>query len=451
MTADGDTVAAVSSSRKLSPASNQKLFTTGVAMKMLGPGYRFETKLATDGRIEDGTLKGDLYIIGGGDPTIGSTQKGMPSLSDVFGEWKKILTDSGIKRIEGRVIGDPRWFDGEDYHDDWPPEDTGFDYGAAVSGLNFHENIHTLSLEPGSKEGDPVRLEQVYPTLPWMKYSVSAKTVSSKGSDRTWLLNTPLMPVGNLCGTFPLGYKTKTNFSNCFPAFTCAQYFCNYLDDNRIKVTGGPADVDPFGCVREDPSVAGARPAPDSLTTVLGSYCSPTLKEIATVANFHSNNFYTEAIFRALSKKICGSASIPASRRTLKDLLYTITSRRDAKIADGCGLSRKNFLTPEFMVRFLRRMAREKVFCDYLETIPTPGNGTIIARFAKREPEFKERIHMKSGSMGGIRCYSGYILPSDGNPGKMIVFSVMTGGNTTGPIGANAALEKIIGALAEEN
>jgi len=72
VTYSGDTLVNYSSGKKLVPASNTKLLSTGAALRQLGSNYKFETKIGYTGTIEDGVLKGDLYIIGGGDPTIAS-------------------------------------------------------------------------------------------------------------------------------------------------------------------------------------------------------------------------------------------------------------------------------------------------------------------------------------------------------------------------------------------
>ena len=69
----GKVLASHNAGMRMQPASNRKLVTTGVALHAFGPDYRFKTGLGYTGTIEpDGTLNGDLYIIGGGDPTLGS-------------------------------------------------------------------------------------------------------------------------------------------------------------------------------------------------------------------------------------------------------------------------------------------------------------------------------------------------------------------------------------------
>ncbi len=87
--------------RKL--ASNTKLFTTATALGKLGAGTMLTTKVKAQGKLTgNGRLKGSLYLIGAGDPSLGA-----------FGISKLVedIRDSGIRRVQGTVIGDDTLFD----------------------------------------------------------------------------------------------------------------------------------------------------------------------------------------------------------------------------------------------------------------------------------------------------------------------------------------------------
>ena len=75
VTGNGQKIMDINASQMLVPASNMKLISTGAALHKLGPDFRFETALGYDGQIEDSVLRGNVYIIGGGDPTLGSDRK----------------------------------------------------------------------------------------------------------------------------------------------------------------------------------------------------------------------------------------------------------------------------------------------------------------------------------------------------------------------------------------
>ena len=110
--ADGTPLVEMNSQTMMLPASNMKLISTGAALHALGTDMQFETRLGYDGTVEDGTLHGDLYIIGGGDPTLGSKDSIAVDIDHTFAQWEAIIRANGITRIEGRIIGDGRWFEG---------------------------------------------------------------------------------------------------------------------------------------------------------------------------------------------------------------------------------------------------------------------------------------------------------------------------------------------------
>ena len=106
LTEDGDTLACVNPGQKLVPASNMKLLTTGLALLELGPDFRFETTLAYSGTVRDGVLHGDLYIVGGADPSLGANIPCAEPVQSLFGRWKQLLLKAGISSIDGYVVGD---------------------------------------------------------------------------------------------------------------------------------------------------------------------------------------------------------------------------------------------------------------------------------------------------------------------------------------------------------
>ena len=100
-TGDGRTLADIDADNMILPASNMKLITTGAALHLLGPDHHFVTRIGHDGQISEGVLKGNLYIIGGGDPTTCSKDSIATPQTELFGEWEKMIRDACIRRIEG--------------------------------------------------------------------------------------------------------------------------------------------------------------------------------------------------------------------------------------------------------------------------------------------------------------------------------------------------------------
>ena len=450
MTATGDTLVAYESRRRLVPASNTKLITTGLALHELGPDYRFETRLAYSGRIADGVLQGDVYIIGGGDPTLGTKDSIAVPLPTLFARWKQLLTDAGIRRIEGRIVGDGRWLDGPIEHDTWMYQDLGTYYGAGGNGLCFYRNIADVRVEAGARPGDPVSMVPTYPEMPWIRWSNVARTGAKGTGDKLYLFNTDLAPVAELRGTFAVDRKPKKEeCSNKFGALTCAHYFRKYLDDNGMKVSG-VADVTASGRLRSEAFEDLGAPA-DSLCP-LGGTPSATLRQIARIIHHRSDNFYAETLYRALAREQCGSGDYSVCPEAEAAALRRLGLDPSAvSIVDGSGLSRKNWISPEFLCAFLRRMMDSPVFGDYVGTLGSPGSGSYSGRLQNEARDLKERIFYKSGSMEGVYCFSGYVMPSRGGKEDAVVFSVMLN-NCTAPTWKFLPLiDKIVALIAMEN
>lgn len=416
VTLEGDTLAEYGSMRKMIPASNTKLITTGLAMNALGPGFRFTTGLGYAGHVSGGVLHGDLYIVGGGDPTIASGDAMALQRDSLFAKWKKALADAGIRRISGLIIGDGRYFDGPIENENWSYNDLGTDYGAGGNGLCFSRNVLTVNAEPTSA-GERVRASAAYPSAPWMTFRVNAFTSPAGTGDNLYLFNTDMVPVSELRGSLAVDKGVrKEQCSNKFGAMTCAWYFHEYLRGVGIA-SDGAADVDPYGNIREaasfarEPLAMSSRPAaePSSLH-IIGSFRSPSLYEIAKVTNARSDNFYAETLLRILSKKRTGSASYDSCSvvvlRELDSLGTDVGS--GLRMVDGSGLARHNYISPGFFCRFLSAMAGSDVASQYLSTLSVAGGSRM-----KNAPEaLRRRVRMKSGSMDGVLCYSGYILPA---------------------------------------
>ena len=207
--AGGGTVAEYNSRTRMMPASNVKVFTTGLALNELGADYRFRTRLAYSGTIEDGVLKGDLYIVGGGDPTIGARDSVAFALQKTFSDWEKLIRAVGIRSIEGCIVGDGRWLDCEPQNVSWQLEDAATGDGTVMSGLGFGGGLQAFNVAPGAKEGAPVNVTPAFPETPWMEWNHTAVTGPSGSGDQLYYSCTDLAPVASMTGSLALGTASK--------------------------------------------------------------------------------------------------------------------------------------------------------------------------------------------------------------------------------------------------
>ena len=442
VTGDGDTLLCHDSGRLLIPASNMKLVSTALAMHSLGPDYRYGTGIGYSGTIEDGTLRGDLYIIGGGDPTIGSANPIATPLDTLFGEWMEMISDTGISHIEGNIVGDGRFFSGMDGHPTWEVCDAGTYYGTGTSGLSFYENVQDFNVSAGEKPGDSVNIEPGYPETPWMEFIYSCTTGKPGTGNSLYFYPDSFYPCGEMRGTFAVDRQPRTEHAaNRFPEYTLAWYFWRFLADNGIESEEGPADTGP---------VFGICAMPQDSLKIIGRTFSAPLSDIIAETNRKSNNLYAETLMKTLGKEYCGSGCYDSSYVAVRGLLEEtgVTGHRTI-IRDGSGLSRENLLSADSLCDLLMKMTLSPSFEDFFNSLPRPGGiGTLEYEMQSVPFSIKDRIRMKSGSMGGVRCLSGYIIPETGAREDMIIFSLLVNGYTVPLYRIQRALDSIILSLA---
>lgn len=457
VTAGGDTLACLNPRKKLVPASNMKVFTTGLALRLLGEDYRFKTSLAYSGYIQDGVLEGDLYIVGGGDPTTGSDTDCATPLNLLLAQWRRIVQEAGIRRIHGCVIGDPRFFGFADQRGrNWGLEDMGTFFGIGPSGLNFFENKQNLSIAPGATVGAKPFVSPRKPEAPWMRIRVTATTSGEKSANTLYYIPSEFGPFGEVRGHFPVDRKAHTlECSNIYGAYTCAYYFYKSLVSNGIPADGY-GDVSPLGLIRTDltASDSGVKAPSASELTVIGSTESAPLSEIVEETNKESDNFYAETLFRMIGLSVRKSATdencIASAESSLASMGLKV--KGNCQYDDGCGLSRANYCSPAFFVAFLKTMMRSRGYDAFFDSLPVTGiDGTMKYRLSGSPDDLRHRVHAKTGSMNGVRCVCGYITPSDGVPEHTIVFSVMTNNVIGKSWAVNNQIDDILEALAKEN
>ena len=387
--ASGKVLVSHNAGTRLMPASNRKLITTGVALHALGPDFRFRTSLGYTGVLQaDGTLDGDVYIIGGGDPTIGTQDTTIALKADaLFWKWKNLLREKGIKRIHGRIIGDGTSMEGLLEHPSWEFDDMGTYYGTGGNALCFYENTIDMRVS-ATREGQLINLTQVYPETPWLHVTNFGVTGPEGSGNTLYLYTTDLAPYAEMRGVFGVDRLPKIeSTSNKYGALTCAYYFWQNLLATGWEVTGGYAHVDRSGYIQGPDFVETDMAATPK---VIGYTESPRLADIARITNERSDNFYAESMLRYMGEKATGVAEY-----------------------DSC-------LVAESMVSYLEAIQKSPSFDAFLASLPKPGEGTLASiRFPG-----SDRVRMKSGSLSGTLCYSGYILDDKGKPA--VTFSILT-------------------------
>lgn len=411
----------------LTPGSVVKLFTTGTGFSRLGSNFRFTTKVAIRGEVDrDGVLRGNVYIIGGGDPLLGSYRYRQTSPDSLFDGWTRSLKKKGVKRIEGRVCYYTGVFDEQPLHDSWLWGDVGNYYGAGVSGLNFHENMYFVYFNPGTKLGYPASAVKVTPKNLNVRGTCEVTTGPENSGDNVVIYGAPDAVERLYRGTVPLGkneFSVRGAMPN--PARQCADLFATYLRSHGVSVSSNSLQVYTL---------------PDSLRTVL-EYYSSDYYTIAQYTNLTSNNIYAEAIFKFLGYRLTGLGTFASGTSAVEAYFKDLGLNSEGVcVADGSGLSVHNRVTTDFLCRYLAAVSQEDYFDDFLRTLSKVGeNGTA----KKLLPMLPKGITMclKSGTIKGVKAYAGYVVAANGD---RLAFSVISNNHDCPSQAATEKLGRIL-------
>ncbi|MEY4522405.1 MAG: hypothetical protein RIT10_1590, partial [Bacteroidota bacterium] len=164
-------IAQYNSSTALPPASTTKLFTTATVLEMLAPDFKPSTRIYVDGKLENGTLNGDLWIRGGGDVTLGSSYFNKPGTeSNFLGQWIDSLKNLGITKITGAIHIDGSEFGYNGTPDGWNWSDIGNYYGAGHAGICVYDNTLKYKFSTSNVPGGKTNLLSTFPVVPSLNF-----------------------------------------------------------------------------------------------------------------------------------------------------------------------------------------------------------------------------------------------------------------------------------------
>ena len=271
-------------------------------------------------------------------------------------------------------------------------------------------------------------------------------TATAGSGNSLFLFTTDLAPYGEWRGTFALDRRPKAEHTaNKYGALTCAYYFWKYLKTTGFEVSGAYCDFARDGSVRSGVDWT-LSPEGTAGMVEIGRTKSAPLSQIAKITNWRSDNYFAESIFRTLGEKACGISVYDSCSVAVNEVLESLGLKAsDIHIEDGSGLSRKNAVSPAFFCDFLLAMRSSNAAGVFLCSLPALGEGTLWS-LLPNHPQ-RSRIRLKSGSMEGVLCYSGYVLDAEGAP--VYVFSILTNA-TTAKIGdVRSALARLLTLLLE--
>ena len=363
----------------LIPASTTKLLTTETAMSILGKDFQWTTQLEYSGEIdENGVLSGNLYIVGSGDPSLGTGRAGASSYGTLINDFSSAIKNLNIKQIKGDII-----------------------LKTAVFKNNKNTPLPTNIVWKGDTH-----------------YYLPVGSTNDTDPRQEKLLGNKKMEQQKFVYHSPYNHQlVYTEYFNGYSLNTklpdTTYYLANNLKTNLLKngitIEGKVIDQSNSNIQLEP-------------RKKLMKYTSPKLVDIVYFINQTSNNAMSEALLKTTGFYEKGDFSLDTGRAIVNKHLTKRTFDFDGfHFADGSGLSRSNVVTPISQVKFLSALMEEKHFDAYFKSLPIAGQtGTLKSMFINSESN--GQVFAKTGTLNRVKTLAGYVKTKSG---KLLTFSLL--------------------------
>jgi len=387
----------------LMPASTVKLLTAVVALRKLGPDYTYKTMVYADKAPKNGVLEGNLYLKGGGDPSL-VTERLFLLAADVL--------RTGIKEVRGDIVVDDWIFDQIGHDPRRIPTETDRPYNAPVGGLSFNYNSTTVYFRPGERLGDPARVF-VEPDTGYVRIKNDAKTSKAGSAYKIDAVRASSDESGDtirVTGSIPLGMTEQRRYFNIVSPSSYSGYAMKMLLEMRgVRFAQSSKIVH-----KEVPHTA-------IKITELGSL---PLSEIVKLMNKYSNNFIADTILKTLGKELRGSpGTMDKGLEVLnEEALRLGLDTKGLNLVSGSGLTRINRMSTRQFIQLINASYLDfEVLPELLSSLPIAGrDGTLRSRM--HGTQAFGRLRGKTGSIDGVAAIAG-VVQSRG--GELLAFSVM--------------------------
>ena len=388
----GEEVFSFRGDEPLVPASVMKVITSAVAIRNLGPDFRFRTKLYIDGEIDsEGTLNGDLYVKGGGDPSL-----------TVQNLWKLVYDAKtmGLNKIAGNVFYDNSLYGGVNYIPGWEKSVdmlNGPSYFPLLSALSLNTNAVAIKVKPGESVGSQANVFFDFPA-PFLQIE-NHVTTSKKRSRRKMRITRKVeneTVIFRLEGQIPISEERAWTYyrTHPYPDQFFMHYFAAMLKQHKIKVS----------------KKHRFKKTPSRLPQYHRHKSEPLRKMIMDL-NKHSRNLWAEHFLIQLgvqAKK--GPATTADGVVAVENYLKKIgVYSEDTVLVNGSGLSREIKIPASTVSAVLLDMkSNQAIGLEFLSSMAVAGGmGTLRYRF--QEDSYAGRVRGKTGSLNGVYCLSVFV------------------------------------------
>jgi len=420
-------IAQINPDQRLTPASVSKLFAASAALKQFGPAHRFTTKLTTDGKVRNGTLSGDLTLVGGGDPSLDNARL-----------WRLLnrLRGAGVNRVTGDLIVNDSLFGTvpcltkdrcDAKHSAWHA------YSAPLSAAGVNFGTMHASVYAGELADDPARVVLHPRALPGYRLDnrVTTGLRNTRPHMRAWRTFEDGTSTLHLRGSLPAGsgpYEVSRAVTD--PAAETARVFSALLADAGIRLDGAVRTRDTAGSAEK---------------RTIAEIDSDTLAEQLIPMMAYSNNYMADTLTLDLAadSHYNRPLTLPLASQSLEALAdqairetypaYADTPGPGPVFDSGSGLAVSNKLSARDLVALLGYMYRQdQLFSAFYGSLPTPLSAP--SRTLKQGNfDWLTRLVAKTGTLSEpvtVRALAGYFRLADGGFGA---FGFIINGTSSNP------------------
>lgn len=432
-------ISGINSNNSLVPASTMKLVTTATALELLGAGKRFSTTIKYSGEIDKNcVLNGNIYIIGGGDPCLGS-DRFVSQYGDFINKWATEIIELGIDSINGRVIADATYFSEQMIPATWIWGDLGNYYGAGPSGLSIYENKCEVEFESFDR-GDSTNVTCVYPYVPNLEFDNYVKSMSTN-DDESYIFGAPYQEDRIIKGGIPTNEKNfMVRGSIPDPAYLAAFELDMELRNIGVKMANTATTIRKM----KDNNELIEKEQRHIVTTTR----SPSVMSIINLTNMYSVNLYAEHLLNQIGVFKYGSGDNGSGTQAVTNFWKEKGLDTDGfYVSDGSGLSRFNGVSAQHLVGILQHMYQSKNYKLFLSSLPVAGKSGTLLNVGKGTAA-TGRVQAKSGTMTRVKSYAGYVTTKNK---KNIAFAIIVNNHNCSAYEMKKKMEKIMIKLAEIN
>ncbi len=396
----GEPLFAVNADDPLNPASNVKMISTATALELLGPEFKYSTRLLGPEPDENGTIHGNVYLLGTWDPTLTATD-----LDDIA----KALFARGVHELDGDVV-----------------------VGADPTRDGIYRAIVPIEIKAGAPGEAPTAMAPAGFDL--VTFDIKAKT--GKAPARAKLAYTDATVTDDaghlrvqltINGAIGKGGTTMYSLLVKERSADAAHALRASLRAHSITVNGD-VQIAELGDFIGDSVLAGALPVE------LGRHESAPLAEIVAHVNKWSINWLADRVIMtaaALTRRQAPSMDLALDAMYGWLARHPHLARADVLVDTGSGLSYHTRITPHELVAVVRSAAGFAPDSDptlahaWLDSLAIGGtDGTLGRRF--RATETRGHLHGKTGTLSTVIALSGIL---DVDPGRPLAFSIVTNGD----------------------